>query len=463
MSDRWAIALWASVALGAWQARSIDYVWLIVVVVVALLLRQRALLLVAAVCCVSDYAAHEWRALDAPLASEVAGVAILVTDPNSVNRGTGAEISLGARHYQVWAYGSTGYRLRSLQAGDRIRVAGETRELSGLARSTYRRRHIAGSLTLTQLSLASQGNEVDQAANYLRRLVAGGASSMPDRERALLTGFIYGDDREEDAETKEDFLAANMSHLLAVSGSNVAFVLLLAAPLLKRFGYRGRFVGGGAVLILFGVITRWEPSVVRAEMMAFVALIAVAQGRAISKWQCLALGSTFALIADPFLIGSVGFLLSVSACLGMASLGERLQVRLRGSIWLRRAIAYSASAQLGVAPVQWIIFHELPTVGLLTNVLAEPLAGAVMVWGVVGGLIAGLMPGPVAYVLHLPDTVMLRVVWHIAHYGAALESTNAGRTLAVVLTGLLLVVLGQRRPGTNLDSDGRSSTVDLPD
>ena len=399
--------------------------------------------------------------LDASLPANVSGQGIVVTDPAPMVRGTGAEIRINGRHYQVWAYGLAGYHLRSTMAGDRIWIVGQTREISGVPRASYRRRHIAGVITPESVTALAKGTPLDRTANMLRNRIAGGSSSMPPKERALLTGFVFGDDRNEDEQTKKDFLAANMSHLLAVSGSNVAFVLLLSSMALKRFGTRGRFVGGLCVLVLFGVVTRWEPSVIRAEMMALVALIAVAQGRPISKWQCLSLGSTWAIAIDPFLIGSVGFLLSVSACIGMAALGEGFQIRFRGPLWLRRAIAYSAAAQLGVIPVQWAVFRELSGVGLITNVLAEPLAGAVMVWGVVGGLMAGFAPSSVAYLVHVPNYLMLSVIGHIAHYGAVAEASSAGRIAALTLTALGLIGLSRPKAATSVQSDDASSTVGL--
>ena len=176
------------------------------------------------------------------------------------------------------------------------------------------------------------------------------------------------------------------------------------------------------------MITRWEPSVVRAEMMAMVALLASFQGRQVSKWFCLSAGSTIALLVDPFLVGSAGFLLSVSACAGMAGLGEFFFSRLRGPFWLRRAIAYSVAAQLGVAPVQVAIFDQLPVVGLLTNVAAEPLAGLVMVWGVVGGLMAGIVPfDSIRALIHVPDTFALWIVRLIAHSRRSFGSAVVGK------------------------------------
>jgi predicted membrane metal-binding protein len=187
-------------------------------------------------------------------------------------------------------------------------------------------------------------------------------------------------------------------------------------------------------------------------MMALVALFAVLRGRPISKWTCLATGSVLALMLDPFLVGSVGFLLSVSACIGMALMGEALTVRLRGPYWLRRAVGFSLGAQAGVLPVQFIVFRQVPAVGLITNIAAEPLAALVMMWGVVGGVVAGLVPGhAVRFVLHLPDAGALWLVSRIAEVGSYCESHRISRVAAFVVTFLMLVALWENRSRTTVD------------
>ena len=127
-----------------------------------------------------------------------------------------------------------------------------------------------------------------RVANGLRRTLERGAVSLPGQERALFTGFVLGDARGQSQATADDFRNAGLTHLLVVSGENVAFVLALAGPLLRLLGLRGRFVAGLLVLVAFGVLVRWEPSVLRAEAMAALALLASTMGRPASGLRLLA-------------------------------------------------------------------------------------------------------------------------------------------------------------------------------
>ena len=174
-----------------------------------------------------------------------------------------------------------------------------------------------------------------------------GSERLAPVDRALLAGFLLGDTRGVPDDVTERFRAAGLTHLTAVSGENVAFVLALFAPLLRRFALRGRLFGGVAVLVFFGTMTRWEPSVLRAIAMAVIALVAGYLGRPTTGLRVLALAAIVLLLVDPFLLHSVGFLLSCGASLGIAVLARPITARLRGPVWMREVLGVTAAAQLG--------------------------------------------------------------------------------------------------------------------
>ena len=132
-------------------------------------------------------------------------------------------------------------------------------------RGRLARRHVGGRLSVDAVGGWRPGDPVSRVANGVRRTLLAGASSLPRRQRALFAGFVLGDDREQPVEVADDFRASGLAHLLVVSGENVAFVLALAGPLLRRLPLAGRLAVALAVLLLFGVLTRWEPSVLRTR------------------------------------------------------------------------------------------------------------------------------------------------------------------------------------------------------
>src|SRR4029079_8524051 len=132
------------------------------------------------------------------------------------------------------------------------------------------------------------------------------------------------------------------------SGENLAFVLALVSPVLRRLAMAGRLVAIAGVLVFFGVLTRWEPSVLRAVALVAVSTLAWAAGRPASRLRLLALAVVALLVIDPLLIHSVGFLLSVGACTGIALLAGPIGDALPGPRRSARALAATSAAHRGV-------------------------------------------------------------------------------------------------------------------
>src|SRR3954451_10203188 len=139
----------------------------------------------------------------------------------------------------------------------------------------------------------------------------------------------------------------------------------------------------------------------RALAMAAISLTAAAIGRPASSIRILALAVTAVLLVDPMLVGSVGFLLSIGASAGIVVLARPLAERLPGPRPLASAAAVTLAAQVGVAPVLIPVFGPMPLVTLPANLVAVPAAGPLVVWGLVGGVVAGVVPPRLAAIVHL--------------------------------------------------------------
>jgi ComEC/Rec2-related protein len=296
---------------------------------------------------------------------------------------------------------------------------------------------VAARLSISAVGPHRAGSGPSRIANGLRRTLVRGAASMPVRERTLFTGLVLGDDREQSLEMADDFRASGLSHLTAVSGQNVAFVLAAAWPVLRLLGLRGRFLARLAVLALFGVMTRWEPSVLRAEAMAAVGLFAWTIGRPASTLRLLALAVAGLLLVDPLLVRSVGFLLSVGACVGIAVLAPPLTRR------MPLVLAVTLAAQVGVSPVLAPVFGGVPVAAVPANLLAVAAAGPVMTWGMTGGMVAGVVPARMAAAIHAPTRILVAWIAGVAHWAARLPLSRL--SICGVAVAALLVVAATRR------------------
>jgi competence protein ComEC len=230
-------------------------------------------------------------------------------------------------------------------------------------------------------------------------------------------GLALGDTSALDPNIEEDFRATGLSHLTAVSGENVAMFLapVLALAMLLRLGGRGRFVVGVGAVAFFVLLTRAEPSVLRAAIMSGLAMLGIFLGRPRSPPAILGGAVLLLLALDPTLAYAIGFQLSVAATAGMALLAEPVAGRL-GFLprWLALAAATTIGAQAGVTPLLFYHFGVVPTVTVLANLMAFPAVGPGMVLGLaaatsglvfpaLGRFIGWLAAAPLAYLEGVAD------------------------------------------------------------
>jgi competence protein ComEC len=168
-------------------------------------------------------------------------------------------------------------------------------------------------------------------------------------------------------------------------------VLALAGPLRRRLPRLARLLVTLAVLAVFGAMTRWEPSVLRAEAMAAVAVLAVHLGRPSRALRTLAIAAGLLVAADPFLVHSVGLQLSCGASAGIATLGPPLATWLRGPEWFRAGLSTTIAAQAAVSPVLLAVFGTIPLVTVPANLVVGPLVGPLTMWGLGAGVLGGCL------------------------------------------------------------------------
>jgi competence protein ComEC len=335
-------------------------------------------------------------------------------------------------------------RLAVLVAGDRAVLRGWLRPLEDYD-ERLRWKHAAARLDVLEVeAMRPSAGPLAAVANVGRRVVLAGTDRLPPKPRALVAGFLLGDTRDLPDDVLEQFRASGLSHLLAVSGANVAFVLALVGPLLRRSPRTVRVVATLAVLVVFGAMTRWEPSVLRACAMAACAVLALHVGRPTSGVRVLALAVTVLLLVDPFLLRSVGFQLSCGASLGIALLARPVADRLRGPAWLRESLATTAAAQAGVAPVLLPVFGSMPLVSIPANLLAVPLAGPLTTWGLTAGAVAGIVrpvAPPLAAALQVPTRLLAEGVLGLADLASRAPLAVDARGAALLAAGLAVVVV----------------------
>jgi competence protein ComEC len=266
---------------------------------------------------------------------------------------------------------------------------------------------------------------------------------MPDPYGPLFRGLVIGDDRDQPMAMIDRFRASGLSHLTAVSGQNVSYLLAACGPLLVRMGPRPRWVVTVGLIAWFVTLTRFEPSILRAGAMALLSATAFTTGRERSPVRVLAVAVLGLVVIDPLLVWSVGFWLSVGATAGVCAIGPRLARRFRRLGAVAVPLGVTLGAQLGVVVPSVLVFGRLPLVSVPANLLAVPVAGAVMLYGMPAALIAGLVP-MTAPVVMFPAFLGTKWVDTVAVLGARLEPDPpwvwVGWALLVAVAAAVVVV-----------------------
>ena len=370
--------------------------------------------------------AQDLAGLERPLPQRIDTVAELGSDPQRRDHGATAELVAGGRRWFADFDRSNESVVAALRTGDRLRVEGRVGSLDGAPPGWVRSRHLAGRLRVESAEAVGDTRPWFRIANGFHSLLVDGAASMSEQHRALYTGLVVGDDRGQDDLTQFRFRAAGLTHLLAVSGQNMVFVLVVLSPLLSRIGFRWRWLLGVAAIGGFVVITRAEPSVLRAAVMAVLALTTLSLGRVAAGPRLLAIAVSVLLVADPLLAHSVGFRLSVAATAGLVVLARPLGRAMSGPPWLTAPLSVTLAAQMGAVPVMVATFGPVSVLSVPANLAAEPAAALVMTSGLTVGIGAGLLREELAEVLQIPARVGVWWVDLVAEVAAGLSVPPVG-------------------------------------
>jgi competence protein ComEC len=368
-----------------------------------------------------------WEGLTPDRLGVYQGWAELVDDPQPFGAATRVVLEIEGERFEMWARGrALRQRVERWNGGDLVRLNGTRVELDGERRQRVAAQHVVGEFEYDWAADEIAGGPLARASNRVRATIERGAAAGLGEpgQAALFRGLVIGDDREQPLEMINRFRASGLSHLTAVSGQNVAFVLAAAGPVLYRLGPIGRWAATIGLIGWFVALTRFEPSIVRAGAMAAISATGFLLGRARSPARMLWLAVVALLAIDPLLVHAVGFVLSVGATAGVALLGPPLARRLQRLGPLALPVGITLGAQLGVALPALALFGQVPLVSLPCNVLAVPVAGVVMLYGLPAGLLAGAVPA-LAPVVLFPCRLGVRWVDTVAALGARLEPGGA--------------------------------------
>ncbi len=276
--------------------------------------------------------------------------------------------------------------------GDRVRVDGGVRPPpDGPGFGDYlRRAGIAGTLTARGLErVPAQGGPA--AWLERRRRDAGEllAQTLPAPQAGLAAGILVGLRDQVDREVADAFTSAGLTHIVAISGWNIAVVAGVVSAFLRRVGRRRRSLATLAAVAAYALAAGAGASVIRAATMAGAVIGSREIGRPSGAAAALGIAVVVMLAVDPSVIGDAGFQLSAAATAGLLAWASPLtewlrrhlarpQSRLAAPGWLLDSLGVSLAAQAATLPLVLLDFGRVSLVSPVANLVAAPLVVPVM-------------------------------------------------------------------------------------
>ncbi len=304
---------------------------------------------------------------------------------------------------QDWAY------------GDRLRVTGALQTPSEAADFSYQdylaRKGILSTMRYADFALLARGQ-----GGWLRtRIYALGDSAgqvlqslFPSPESDLLSGILLGQDRGLSPELQTAFRKTGTTHIIAISGFNIAILAGLFASIFTRlFGRRLGALAAVGAISGYTLLVGADAAVVRAAIMGALGVLGGMFGRRQNGLNSLGISALGMCVVDPNMPWDVGFQLSVAATLGLVLYAQPLSeafIKLARR-WLSQDLSeklagpvgefflFTLAAQVMTLPVMAYHFGGISWMAFLANPLILPPQPMVMILGGLAMLFGLILPG----------------------------------------------------------------------
>lgn len=316
--------------------------------------------------------------------SQKNGEEILIVEADSDVKHKNYKVYLDAEHFSVGDY----------KIGQRIQLEGKYKNFALAenegqfnSRKYYRVKGYDASIKKANvIGVSKKFNRIQNGLFETRSLIEEMFLSVLSTEQAgIMIALVLGDKDYLDDDVKAVYQDAGIAHILSLSGLHIATVGMALLSFLKRRGLSIKMcsVISVTIMILYGIMTGLSTSTIRALIMFILGVIAKCIGRTYDLLTAVAFSAILLLIDKPFYVYDSGFLLSISAVLGIGIIYPLIKMKNRSKIL--DGLAVSMSATLATLPVVMSSFYKLSRFGVLINLLVVPLVAVLLFDGILAG------------------------------------------------------------------------------
>lgn len=280
----------------------------------------------------------------------------------------------------------------SIKYGDSLYIEGEfkqpeeARNYKGYNYKQYlKTKKIIGTVELEKAKIlkSSNGSFIHNIQKYIRDTING---TLTDEEGNLLLAILLGDKDKLSEDIQESFKTSNLSHMLAVSGAHVSYIILGLTYVLQNsiIGKKNGKIVCIIFLLAFMAITNFTPSVTRACIMAILTLLSSIIYRKSDVYTNISVAALITLIFNPYSLLDLGFQLSYGGTIGIIIFIKRIQEKKSNSKvinYIKQMALVSIYANIIIIPIMMYHFNTVSFTFIISNIMASPILGIIVITG----------------------------------------------------------------------------------
>lgn len=306
---------------------------------------------------------------------------------------------------------------QKLEYGDKIQIKGEfiepqtARNYKGFDYKKYLKTiKVYGTVKVSQIKVLQkrQVNKILQISNTIfLKIKENIEKTYSENISPIILGVMLGDTEKIDESIREDFSQSNISHVLAVSGMHISYIIILITNTTQKvLGKRKSKIISSCVLLMYMFITGFSVSVVRASIMGILTCMSFVLYRKSDTLNNIAIAALITLINNPYSLIGISFLLTYGGTLGIIYFNPIVKniikgIKIRNRRWkyvflqiqrkcenIIEIVSVSISAQIIIAPIIMIYFNTFGIGFILTNLLLSSVIGFIVMGGIIQILIS---------------------------------------------------------------------------
>ena len=291
-------------------------------------------------------------------------------------------------------------------------------------------------------------NIVSSLVNKLSEIIKKNLQRLlPNDVSGLMIGILIGDVSNISDEITNNFKECNLSHMLAVSGSHISYLMIGLNLVLNKnlFGIKNCKIITIVVIIIFMMITNMTPSVVRAGICSIIYVTSSIFYRKHDTFTSIAVALLYTLIENPFSIYNIGMQLSyagtISIIIFYQEILKKIDRKEEKNIIKKikknviESILLTISANILIIPLTIYNFNTISLNFVLANVLASPIMAITTVIGLFTSIIS-LIIFPISRMLSFPLKILLKILLFITEKISKIPFSN----ITVITPHILIII-----------------------